>query len=108
MDGQKGVTQELLGILILNFQEMIREMIKKDIFVCYHFYYNYHDYYYYYYHTTIYNIEREFELNLKTLCACTLSKERISRIDLGIKLELSEKAKTGISSDQKAICPHYY
>ena len=37
-------------------------------------------------------IESEFELIQKTQCAFRLSKERISRIDLGIKLELSEKA----------------
>ena len=43
-------------------------------------------------HYYIYNIKGKFELNQKTLCACTLTKECISRIDLGIKLELSENA----------------
>ena len=47
----------------------------------------------YYYHTTPFTIMGEgIELNQKTLCAFTLSKERISRIDLGIKLEISENA----------------
>ena len=38
------------------------------------------------------NIEGKFELNQKTLCVCTLSKKRISRIELSVKLELSGNA----------------
>ena len=34
------------------------------------------------------NIEGKFELKKKILCACRLSKGRVSRIDLGIKSEL--------------------
>ena len=36
------------------------------------------------------NIARKLEPNQKTLCACKLSKECISRIDLSFKWELSE------------------
>ena len=59
-------------------------------------------------HNSIYNIEETFELNQKTLCACTLSKERISRIDLGIDLELPGDVKMGRSSDQKPMCARYF
>ena len=41
---------------------------------------------------SIYSIEGKFELNQKMLFACKLSQWCISRIDLGIKLELSESA----------------
>ena len=46
-------------------------------------------------HYSIYDIEVKYELNQKTLSARTLSKERISRTDLGIKLQLLENAKLG-------------
>ena len=36
------------------------------------------------------NIEGKFEINQNTPCACRMSKGRISRIDLGIKLNISE------------------
>ena len=50
------------------------------------------------------NIEGEFELNQNTIRLCRLPKECISRMDLGIILELSENAQRGRSIDEKVIC----
>ena len=47
------------------------------------------------------SINGEFELNQKILCADRSSKGRISRIDLGIKLNLSENTKKRKSMDKK-------
>ena len=83
----KGVTWEWLSVLIWNFQDMMRGMIswpKKAVFARY------------YYCTTasvvtttnaesievkiFRNVEGKVELNQNVLCACRLSKERMSNI----------------------------
>ena len=77
----------------------VNQLKQQLAYYCYYFSYYHH---YYYDASTIKdksmklnigdNIELKFGLYQKTLCACRLSKRHISRMDMGIKLELSENA----------------
>ena len=53
------------------------------------------------------NIEGEFELNKNTLSLCILSKGRTSRMNLSIKLKLSENTQRGKLIEKKVICEYY-
>ena len=93
----KGNMDILLLLSILLLLPSLLQLIQYYCCYCCSYYYHYH------YHTSTIkakrmkmkiwqNIEGKFELNQKKLCASRLSKGRISRMDLGIKLELSENA----------------